>query len=206
MTFRQGEIAAVDLGTQRVSLTLAGGTKPYDDIPYLGWYFPVVGDTVWVEQRGPNAQDLLVVGSQASQGPARGLLDKATTTSSVNFGSIITDVLTGNAVSFLEGRAYEVGACFRGVGSDVASVLTIISITTTANTTIRDVHVRPGATAVTDGGGVLSRIFNVPADTAAGSYTFKIRAVRSTGSGTQNVSATATSPIELWVKDIGEAL
>jgi hypothetical protein len=146
--------------------------------------FPTAGDTLTAAQ-----YNLL----------PRGVVGYATQLSSQ--GSITTEVdLTGLTVTWtaVAGRLYR--ASFRGpLSSTVGTDRIQLKLTTSANTQLASQVMIPNQTS-----NIIfsSDYFGTP---SAGSTTWKLRALRATGSGTVTMGASATDLAHLLIEDVGAA-
>lgn len=110
----------------------------------------------------------------------------------------IADV-SGLSISFTltETRTVELRSCCL-VRSTVAADTIELSLTDSSNT----LQMNSGGIYIPTANGSVRQFFAVRKSLAAGSYTYKIRAARLSGSGTTVVNATSTSPSYIQALDV----
>jgi hypothetical protein len=136
----------------------------------------------------------------------RGNLARATlTTNPTGTTSATLADITGLSVTIsgIASRTYKVSFAFRGVQSTVAAATETVQLAlVVGSTVIADVYVNCGSVASSArNGGTLTGLY-IPGSTA--SFTAKVQMARPAGTGTVLVAAAATSPLTLFVEDLGQ--
>jgi hypothetical protein len=199
-----GTVAAVDTGTNTISVDLGDATNPSTNVPVLPGYYPTVGDFVLLHKMGP----YLVAAGPASPvtAPAGGykVLQLSTATNdSTTFGGTETDLFVpGIQVTIPASHYYRVSFHWRSVVTDSLGDVIELRIVETGVAQRQAVSLKnPTASVGSEGGSMFYAALNGGSPLSA---TFKIKGIRTLGSGTNcKYHADATYPALLLIEDLG---
>lgn len=174
------------------------GGAPTDAFAY------VIGD--WVVDRSSGAKWVCVVaGSPGTWVPSGGGVIARLTpvTANVNLGAAGAEVTCGTqSANVVNGHKYRVVSIYNSVTSTVVNdefVVRLYAASTQLQSTGR---IRVLSANLGYGGGPVEATY-IAASTASVSFT--VRSARVTGTGTGTLNAAATTPLELYIEDVGTA-
>jgi hypothetical protein len=199
-----GTVAAIDTGTNTISVDLGDPANPSTNVPVLPGYYPTVGDYVLLHKMGP----LLIAAGKAGPvtAPASGykVLQLSTATSdSTTFGGTETDLFVpGIAVVIPADHYFKVSFHWRSVTTDSLGDVIELRIVETGVAQRQAVSLKnPTANIGSEGGSMFYAKLNGGSPLTA---TFKIKGIRTSGAGTNcKYHADPTYPALLLVEDLG---
>lgn len=196
---RWGNVTAIEgQASDTVTVTIGASTEAVAGVRFLANVFrPQVDDVVVLAEVGP---DLFVLGKlfpEAGSLPTIGYAEKTADQTNISDADI-----TGLSVpvNVILGRRYKVTAfCPQLYGGTIA--LDTFGVRIQESTTVRAAGIVDTSATTGFGGTVTATYIFVAAATAV--QTFKVRLVRTSGSGTISWGASATEPSFILVEDVG---
>lgn len=174
------------------------------EVGFLSSYIPELNDLVQVINSNGSPY---VIGGIDPIGQGRRIAKTLSTSVAGAFNDTVEHVLLSTTAMLLPGHVYEIGARWRGVSFSVAGTTIVVPALNTISpaavtTLVADQNMFGGSTNVHEANNITAELDTTGLDCTS-AWTFQFTMKRVLGASTFTVSATTTSPMRLWVDDLG---